>query len=809
MCALPTNTPRVLDPSLWVPTHALRPPGLVLQVDVAAECYLDAATLIRKASLLPGQDPAKAHTLGATADQYIARAHTLKPPNPTPIHKSTGAPPVHLPLYRSREAEGDRLDKLAEQAFLAGKFEDALRLFKQAAAQFISAAEASPANTTIQDKAAAALRTAQKLDTQLKTKATDGPPPAVSARRVPASAAAAAAATTSSGGLGSGMRGARNGYSAEEIDALLGTSKINGETYLPWLDDDRMEDFTNGMYTDASGHLKLAEDQKKHVKRWLRASQLADNCVMIKKVTSHTIKQTVVADCSFVCSLCVAADYERFFKSPLITNRIWPRKNGLPAFNPTGKYMVKLHFNGVWRKVVIDDYLPVSHGTSLLCTYTKYPGELWVSLIEKAYLKVMGGYDFPGSNSGVDMHALTGWIPERLPTSSVKDADWSRMMTSLQSGNLLITVATGPKSKAEEDRTGLADCHAYAVLDMREAEGKRMVHIKNPWNKNRWKGRYNPHDTDNWTPSLAQALQYNLTKAREADDGEFWVEWEIVCKFWECFHMNWNPAMLKYQDITHRRWEQHKGPVRDRYNMGENPQYTIEVNSKNKCQVWVLLSRHIVDIDDFANNREFITCHIFRGGSRIHYTDQPLILGTKINSPHYLARFEHPGGAGRYTVVISQHEKSTSLTFTLKVLSNAPFKFGPVPDPYKGKPELRYDGEWTEHTAGGCSNYPDTYMKNPKWRLVVGSRGGAAKFARVRIQLFGPKEYPVGLNILAPDEQGIDSGNYRPGYCLIETEALELGKTYTVMPSTYKPGQRSKFWIKVTATEPFKVTPVT
>ncbi|VDL87845.1 unnamed protein product, partial [Nippostrongylus brasiliensis] len=127
--------------------------------------------------------------------------------------------------------------------------------------------------------------------------------------------------------------------------------------------------------------------------------------------------------------------------------------------------MVKFHINGVWRKVIIDDFLPTDEFGQLLCSYSQNKGELWVSLLEKAYLKVMGGYDFPGSNSVFE-----------------------KLLSRFHRGDCLITLATGKLSAEDCERAGLVECHAYAVLDLRKINDKRLLMVKNPWTHLRWKG---------------------------------------------------------------------------------------------------------------------------------------------------------------------------------------------------------------------------------------------------------------------------------------------------------------------------------
>lgn len=192
-------------------------------------------------------------------------------------------------------------------------------------------------------------------------------------------------------------------YSAEELRVLDHGSRINKLIIVPFMSIDLRERFIFPLpFTDSDGLLALAPKQRADLVDWLRLGEISEDPKMVVNPTIDfvSIKQTVVSDCSFVASLAVAALYELRFGKSLISSILYPKNSaGRPIYNPSGKYSVKLHINGVPRKVIVDDQLPVGRHNQLLCSHSKHRNEFWVSILEKAYMKVMGGYDFPGSNS--------------------------------------------------------------------------------------------------------------------------------------------------------------------------------------------------------------------------------------------------------------------------------------------------------------------------------------------------------------------------------------------------------------------------
>ena len=60
--------------------------------------------------------------------------------------------------------------------------------------------------------------------------------------------------------------------------------------------------------------------------------------------------------------------------------------------NKAGIYLLKFVINGIETPVIVDDYLPVDMKTGKLAFAHSKPGELWVSLLEKAWAKLNGSY---------------------------------------------------------------------------------------------------------------------------------------------------------------------------------------------------------------------------------------------------------------------------------------------------------------------------------------------------------------------------------------------------------------------------------
>ena len=116
----------------------------------------------------------------------------------------------------------------------------------------------------------------------------------------------------------------------------------------------------------------------------------------------------------------LSAGFERKFNKKLITCSIFPQEGGKPVVNPSGKYCIRLHINGCWRRILIDTHLPYGSHDRKLCSYSADHSELWVSLIEKAYMKARDlrplsfswfvGFGDPWQRSWVDMISL-GVIP--------------------------------------------------------------------------------------------------------------------------------------------------------------------------------------------------------------------------------------------------------------------------------------------------------------------------------------------------------------------------------------------------------------
>ncbi|KAI1133056.1 PALB protein [Nemania abortiva] len=609
-----------------------------------------------------------------------------------------------------------------------------------------------------------------------------------------------------------------------EKNILYRNSRLHGNTFPPWESDPDPAYFRGDIYSDPSP-FTLSPKQEAVFAGWKRPTELikeaprrdeASESRGLEAADDHDLVQDITTDCSVVASLCASMRHLRPGPTSILPALMFPvsPEDGRPEISANGRYVFRMFFNGCFRKVVIDDRLPASRNDRTLYVVDRQnPSLIWPALIEKAYLKIRGGYDFPGSNSGTDLSILTGWIPQQLflQTDEVdRNATWRRVKKAYDFGDVVITLGTGRLSPDEEEALGLAGEHDYAVLDISETPEDRRLLVKNPWCDGlAWKG---VGSASSKIPSPADDHPVKLKP------GSFWISFDDVTQNFESLYLNWNPSLFTHRQDHHFGWQVPEANMIGSF--AHNPQYSMKAESDS--QTWILLSRHFQDEELEISRRPsttmaavsnllgFMSIYIFENnGKRVQLSDKPIYRGHFVDSPQTLAPFEAKKGVSYTIVVAAQDLPLPNYSFTLSFFSRTTLDVAPAQHDLKHYTELH--SRWTHRTSGGNSVSP-LYVTNPQFSITLPQAGPLSillSTAKEDIPVHVDLVWAKGQRVTAVTVRDLvtTSGDYRRGCALASVARVDAG-TYTIVCSTFDPGQLADFTLRVGSDVPCAVAPV-
>jgi hypothetical protein len=605
--------------------------------------------------------------------------------------------------------------------------------------------------------------------------------------------------------------------------------------------------------SDDSPELSLSEFQLDVFEDWKRpaeampppawrSSSLSKHQPSMAYVLSMDLVQDAATDCSVVASLCAGAERVLRGHTPLLKTIMWPwddLKNE-PHLSENGKYVFRLNFNGCFRKVIIDDRIPASATDRVIHVVDRNnPALLWPALVEKAYLKVRGGYDFPGSNSGTDLWILTGWIPEQvfLQADDLEpDRFWQRILKAFTYGDVMITMGTGKMSRKTERALGLASEHDYAVLDLREVDGQHLMLIKNPWLSGMaWSGRETSAvDTD---PDPVSSPRDLLNKDDDLKPGTFWMDLDNVLRCFESIYLNWNPGLFSFRQDVHFEWDLTETPDVNGARKPRGPFASLQnhrqfaVSIQKPGNIWLLLWRHFQNTvpeaatpDEIESGRHFIDLTGYMAlasfnasGRRVMLPERHHRKGWFVDSPQTLLMLEDCEAETSYTIVaLEQNLAAVKHSFTISAFSTSPLTIADAAPRYPHSTLL--PAAWTSDTAGGNSQAA-TYCSNPQFILVVTQKTSISllletpdKNLNVHVRLLHGISTSPAKSTVAGSEQRVhricrrdivtDSKDYRAGACLCEVGTPLDPGNYIILCSTFEAGQTGPFTLLVESSQP-------
>ncbi|KAF8199531.1 hypothetical protein BJ912DRAFT_1020136 [Pholiota molesta] len=578
----------------------------------------------------------------------------------------------------------------------------------------------------------------------------------------------------------------------EQFYVLKKGGKINNFYFSTWDDPVGIKGSPNSTYSDPDDQPTLSSEQVKILPVWRRPDLTASSNLIAAsaKILPQQILQHIVTDCSVCASIAVCLEHGCRFGSSLESaiRGSFESPNSID-----GRYDVRILFNGAWRRVVIDDRLPFhpTEGTlmcmSVLPTSIKSHNDctpptapIWPSLLEKAYMKLMGGYDFPGS-------ALAGWIPEHIDlkgSAFEREKSWERMEKGFSSGSCVVTLGTGPTSDIRWRNIPLLPSHSYAVIE----EG-RMLTVLDSWVR--------PSDDRGQSSTKLQ------------------IPWAEILNTFDGVYLSWDPKMWQNSLTFHGIWKRSAGDE-------ENTRHTqIEFKCLGTSdeEIWVLLTRHIVDThrtSDFAALRVELEDDLTAATT---IAENQRSLSSKICSSSYTqarSRIPISQRSGILSISASYDGDAREVGFTITVYAKDSTKVAWLENKSTPPYTSTLEGSFTSKTAGGNCTYP-TFMINPQYQLTVHPQNKQpGNKAKVTLNLQTNRDIPVNIAMVWSKNQRISelfakdlvatSGAYNYGSARI-IKNVTAG-SYVVVASAFEPQHIGPFSLKVDSSHPFDLKPI-
>ena len=260
--------------------------------------------------------------------------------------------------------------------------------------------------------------------------------------------------------------------------------------------------------------------------KWERPENIflsEDYQVFYDKIEKEDIIQGCLGNCYFLSAIASLCKYPS-----LIEKIFFIKEKSIEHC-----YGCYLRINGIWKLVLLDDYIPCIGYLIKKFAFSHANGnELWVILLEKAWAKINGNYArIIGGDPHEIYELLTNAYCEKILFSNEnEDEIWKKYHNAQEKGFLMTAGTNIDTEELNMESLGLIPGHAYSVIKVEEINTKdgkeKLVNLRNPWGHGEWNG-----DWCDSSPKWTEEIRDKLVNHDIKDDGSFWMSFKDFYKY--------------------------------------------------------------------------------------------------------------------------------------------------------------------------------------------------------------------------------------------------------------------------------------